>query len=143
MLLRIPPVPQIVPGTDYKGFRPYSTYDIRADLVTEVDSEQLFLARPIGLVRNFERHVLMGQGIILSIGVAIALRERPQAIPKSLCDTMYDEPLRILTSTVMISDYDNMLYVAYFYINADGEVVTSFISKSWASEYPSLAIKPA
>jgi|GEM_PF-6377160 len=141
MLLRIPPAHEVVPGTEYKGFSLLPPLDADDDVITELQSEQLMLIYPREILLHTKRHELSDYGIILPIGLAFALKKHPEAIPETFRAHQDGEPVKIITSTRMLSTIDGRLYLAYFYINEKGEVVTSFIAeKPWGSLCPSPAI---
>jgi hypothetical protein len=142
MRLTIPSDQDAVPGTQYKGFVPIEPSDSRANTVKDIESRRLLLVWPVTALLNTNRQPLNDRGIILGIGLAFALKEHPGAIPRQFKDNHDGEPVKIITSTRMLSRQDNRIYLAYFYINEKGEVVTSFIAeKPWASMCPSPAIK--
>lgn len=141
MLLSIPPAHQVVPGTDYDGFILLPSLDPRGDAVTELPSERLELIWPNGLVLHTKRNELSRSGVILPIGLAFALKKYPGSFPPKFAQHQDGEPVKIITSTRMLSRVDQRKYLAYFYINEKGEVVTSHIAeKPWGSPCPSPAI---
>lgn len=139
--LNIPPDSDVAPGTDYKGFVLLQSIDPRATKIAALESRNLRLEFPEKLILHTERELLTRQGIVLGIGLAFALREHPSAIPDAFKGTQAGEPVKIITSTLMKSEYDNRFYLAYFYIDEKGAVVTSFIAqRPWGSKCPSPTI---
>ncbi len=129
MRLTIPPDSDVVPGTDYKGLVLLQSMDPRATKIPALESRSLWLAFPEELVLHTHRQLLTRQGIILGIGLAFALREHPSATPDTFKRMQHGEPVKIITSTLMQSTEDNRFYLAYFYVNEKGAVVTSFIAQ--------------
>ncbi|HEV8666283.1 MAG TPA: hypothetical protein VN665_00340 [Candidatus Paceibacterota bacterium] len=141
MLLKIPSASDVVPGTEYSGFKSIESSDPRADAMSEINTSDLTLAWPGALIPNANRSMLNKQGIILGIGLAFALKEHPSGIPEAFKGMQDGEPVKIITSTRMSSEYDDRIYLAYFYINEKGELVTSYVAhKPWATECPSPAV---
>lgn len=141
MLIVIPSASDVVPGTEYSGFKPTESFDPRADAVREIETDDLFLVHPHSLIPNANRHELNAHGLILGIGLAFALQKHPDAVPATFKGMQDGEPVKIITSTRMLSEDDNRTYLAYFYIDEGGKLVTSYVAhKPWATLCPSPAI---